>query len=1210
MKRLIIFLMLVMFISLVFAQDSDNIKSFTKDIDQVYGTITIKNSFLGIPTTKIAEYELLENKDSVLDAYASGTVRFYSSSKLFDNIEFLDKYDLDKRLWNKIYYNVSKKYTETNPLYIETCKTLKIMNNLSETNEDIETCFKVVNDYSVINKEREIMKEYSGEELAEGFYKWRIEAKKEKINQRIDWVGISNSVRLSEWAVWNTSWFKRKEITIQGGTGTLNNFTVLLNVTYDSDMQADMDDLRFVEGACSGLQTNELKYETDFVVNSNSAMVWVKIPTLVTGDNLICMYYNNSEVSSGEDTINAWDANYAAVYHFNDITDSKQVHNLSASAGVAFIPAVFGTGVDFDGGEFVNTSDSTDWMIGDFTVEAWAYPHNIVSTTMIGQADDTNNRWLVYAEGNVLRFNLIHGGTEEIASSSGNIVANIWQFTTVFNINGSAHYSGINHTGWGSDAYTGTLNIGSNLFIGKNGYTGESSAYMWNGTIDELRISKVARSSDWINRTHNNDKYSLVVFGSEQATTGLNIYLNTPPNNFITTDTTPTFTCNSSTIGLTSITNVTLTVYNSTNVLSYTFINTTVNGSKSANLTFTTTALADDTYNWSCIAKSDDNIIAAADNRTMKIDTTAPTINITYPINNSLIIDNFVNSVNRSLQINWTMYESNNFSVCEYKMDNAAKVNFSCGVNNSYFNLTYGYHNFTLFANDSVGNKRNYTHTFRIKYLLSLNSYNFTPMVYETDRNNYSINLSHDSTFTSILVNLYNNGTITSMTKTVDANPASFFTEQDNPLLSTGFNVIRNLYYIVNLYNTTGVYNINTSVYFYNLSVINLTQNCAGLNKSINFTLYVEKNLTRLNMMKFYGTFSYWLASGLGTIVKNISVGQDSIDSVGMCIHPNSRFKVDAIIEYDNANPNMTFVPRHYFFDNEIILGNDRNISLYVLEEDEATTCELNVEDINQNPISDAYIDIERYYPATDDYNIIQIAKTDDDGKTVGFYKTETVYYRHTIKVNNITRLVTDRQLIFSTSSYCSLTFTIGSSTDSPLTILNNYSNFLYYLKFNKSSNIFTYYWYDSDSTFESVRLAVYNLRHNESDHLLCNSTSSIETGYLYCDLGDYSLSENEAFVAYAYLTRSGKENHVDTLTVEYGEVIGVFGDYGLFLAVFVMIIAGTVFIYNMIAGIWTLTLAVFILNLIGLISLGSVFIYSLIAMALILTVILKRGDT
>ncbi|MFA6131510.1 MAG: DUF2341 domain-containing protein [Patescibacteria group bacterium] len=98
---------------------------------------------------------------------------------------------------------------------------------------------------------------------------------------------------------------KRKEITITNTTATeLTNYQVKLNVLYDSDMQADFDDIRFASSDGSTSIDFWLESKTD----SSKAIVWVEVPTIGASTTAtIYMYYGNTSVSSASNGANTFD---------------------------------------------------------------------------------------------------------------------------------------------------------------------------------------------------------------------------------------------------------------------------------------------------------------------------------------------------------------------------------------------------------------------------------------------------------------------------------------------------------------------------------------------------------------------------------------------------------------------------------------------------------------------------------------------------------------------------------------------------------------------------------------------------------------------------------------------------------------------------------------------------------------------------------------
>ena len=126
---------------------------------------------------------------------------------------------------------------------------------------------------------------------------------------------------------WNNEFLYRKEIILSGNTsGAQTDYQLLLNVTYESGMQADFDDLRFRS------DTQQIDAWLKNKSNSNYSNVWVEFPsTPANGINqTYFMYYGNPDVSS--------DWNGSATFHFfDDFEDgdfSEKWNDISIGMGI------------------------------------------------------------------------------------------------------------------------------------------------------------------------------------------------------------------------------------------------------------------------------------------------------------------------------------------------------------------------------------------------------------------------------------------------------------------------------------------------------------------------------------------------------------------------------------------------------------------------------------------------------------------------------------------------------------------------------------------------------------------------------------------------------------------------------------------------------------------------------------------------------------
>ncbi|MFA5086209.1 MAG: DUF2341 domain-containing protein [Candidatus Paceibacterota bacterium] len=93
---------------------------------------------------------------------------------------------------------------------------------------------------------------------------------------------------------------------------TLTDHQVKLTVPYDSDMQADFDDLRFTSSDGS----TSLNYWLESKTDSSTATVWVKVPSLSSGSNTIYMYYGNASATSGSNGTNTF-------RYYSDFSDTS-----------------------------------------------------------------------------------------------------------------------------------------------------------------------------------------------------------------------------------------------------------------------------------------------------------------------------------------------------------------------------------------------------------------------------------------------------------------------------------------------------------------------------------------------------------------------------------------------------------------------------------------------------------------------------------------------------------------------------------------------------------------------------------------------------------------------------------------------------------------------------------------------------------------------
>ena len=121
---------------------------------------------------------------------------------------------------------------------------------------------------------------------------------------------MTDAVTLEAWVnvnieptAWHLDgWSKRQIIFINPTAEVLTDYQIKKTIAYDSDMQADFDDLRFIT-----MNGTNITYWIESK-NSTSADVWLKVPETSTSESTnVWMYYGNPSVNNMDNVTNVLD---------------------------------------------------------------------------------------------------------------------------------------------------------------------------------------------------------------------------------------------------------------------------------------------------------------------------------------------------------------------------------------------------------------------------------------------------------------------------------------------------------------------------------------------------------------------------------------------------------------------------------------------------------------------------------------------------------------------------------------------------------------------------------------------------------------------------------------------------------------------------------------------------------------------------------------
>ncbi len=329
-----------------------------------------------------------------------------------------------------------------------------------------------------------------------------------------------------------TAYQKSFNVTFPGYTGssTLVDFPVLIRLSkalndfdYAKCQVADGGDLRFSDAA-----GNLLDSEVDTWRVNGESLAWVKIPQFNRETKIIAHY--GCATPAAVSPANVWSADYVGVWHLNEsgvpMAESSGVSTPFSTAGGSGIvyaaSGAIGGAVDFSGGNTsarLSAADDDDLDgFTDFTFEAWTKQESAPPATyayILAKRTKNAEDVAYFLYNNYSTTDSKHGrnicgistnGTATAAYivGTGNNMTPVWGEwchqafvrNTAANT-GCGYVDGVMVNGGASGsnpvfASTSALHLGN----------AQGNGCTFNGLIDELRISRVARSADWIQASH------------------------------------------------------------------------------------------------------------------------------------------------------------------------------------------------------------------------------------------------------------------------------------------------------------------------------------------------------------------------------------------------------------------------------------------------------------------------------------------------------------------------------------------------------------------------------------------------------------------------------------------------------------------------------------------------------------------------------------
>ena len=315
---------------------------------------------------------------------------------------------------------------------------------------------------------------------------------------------------------WDTNWDYRKRLTFDnsGQTEDLVNFPVMVKLTPDNFIyaycQAGGDDIRFIDADDS----TPLSYHFEQWTYNGTSWIWVEVPQIDGGSatDYIWLYYGNSGAGNGEDEGGTYDGNFIGVWHLHDdFLDSTDFNNDGTNQGSTNTTAKIADGQSFNASssEYIEINGVTgNISTAAGTIEAWVkmssdivqddarhgmveIGHNTSAQDKIAIMKNTDNRVRVeYRESGTSYWAANCNLDVKTYAVNWKHVAGVWNATHVLVYENGALIGTANRS---ADINPVNLN---QAIIGADA-TGPIGEF-FDGAMDEVRISDVARSKDWI----------------------------------------------------------------------------------------------------------------------------------------------------------------------------------------------------------------------------------------------------------------------------------------------------------------------------------------------------------------------------------------------------------------------------------------------------------------------------------------------------------------------------------------------------------------------------------------------------------------------------------------------------------------------------------------------------------------------------------------
>jgi hypothetical protein len=332
-------------------------------------------------------------------------------------------------------------------------------------------------------------------------------------------------------------------------------------------------------------------------------------------------------------------------------------------------------------------------------------------------------------------------------------------------------------------------------------------------------------------------------------------------------------------------------------------------------------------------------------------------------------------------------------------------------------------------------------------------------------------------------------------------------------------------------WHSTYDYGINidgTMTYYLRMIYYQPLGNCTdgvATTPTLNYTVLDENNLTPLfsniEMTHIINSYSY-------------SFSYFNQSSFANCISPNTTTYQDSgTIQFvDNGS---SYTTRYFWLDNWTISNQSQKINLYLLSSASGSNVAITLRDSSGNLLPNVYLWIERYYPSSNSYGVVEVLPTSAQGTTNAFLQLNTAYYQFVVTSGGKTLGTISQQLVSSNT----LTLNLPNNVLSPY--LNYWNSILGNATYDSTTKNITAVYQDNSGYLTSATLTINQIGALQTSNICTITNTSMPSGSMICYIGN-ATSSTFSYTLSGTLS-NGDTNNIATGTLQYQSTSILFGN-------------------------------------------------------------------